>query len=687
MPPINTSSLEVSPGRLIPLGAVVLEGGIRFSVFSRHASRVWLAFFDNAEDRAPVWEYELVPERYRTGDVWSAFVRGARAGLFYMWRMEGPLDPPRGHRFNSDIYLLDPHARAFVGDVHQGNMKSVAVHDDMDWDDRRPMLPMYETIIYETHVRGFTISANSGVEHGGTYRGLIEKIPYLKDLGITAVELLPVHEMGETLLGRCSVATHQELTNYWGYSSIGFCAPTGRYAVSAQNYEHVNEFRDLVKTLHKAGMEVILDVVFNHTSEGNERGPTMSFRGLDNVIYYLLDENGGYTNYSGCGNTVNCNHPVVRDFILDSLRYWVAVMHIDGFRFDLASILGRDQDGNVLPNPPLIERIAEDPILHGTKLIAEAWDAGGAYQVGHFGDHRWAEWNGRYRDDVRRYWRGDEGTRGAFAARIAGSSDIYQWHGRSPEHSVNFITCHDGYTLRDLVTYVEKHNLANGENNRDGHGDNISMNFGVEGESEDSRVNALRLRMQKNYIATLFLSLGVPMLLGGDEFGRTQGGNNNAYCQDNEVSWFDWSLAEKNAELLTFTRKMIEFRRKNPILRRNTYFTGRPVAGQGSELDLAWFSSNGDGIDWPSGETPLGALYGGTENDGVRLCALFNNTGGTLHFVLPAGRWDIRVHTALPAPDDLILYEDGRRPRWVRHGMDVPPRSTVMLSQDVAHGV
>jgi glycogen operon protein len=667
------------------LGAVVLEGGIRFSVFSRHATHVWLSFFEHAEDHTPVWEIELDPGRYRTGDVWSVFVRGVGTGLLYMWRMDGPFDPRRGHRFDSHAFLLDPHARAFVGDVHKGTMKGVAVHDDMDWDDRRPMLPMASTIIYEAHVRGFTMGAHSGVEHGGTYRGLIEKIPYLKDLGITAVELLPIHEMGETLLGRCSVSTKQELTNYWGYSSIGFLAPTGRYAVSAQNHEHVNEFRDLVKALHKAGMEVILDVVFNHTSEGDERGPIMSFRGLDNVIYYLLDENGGYTNYSGCGNTVNCNHPVVRDFILDSLRYWVAVMHIDGFRFDLASILGRDQDGNVLPNPPLIERIAEDPILHGTKLIAEAWDAGGAYQVGHFGDHRWAEWNGRYRDDVRRYWRGDPGTRGAFAARIAGSSDIYAWHGRSPEHTVNFITCHDGYTLRDLVSYVEKHNLANGENNRDGHGDNISLNFGVEGETDDPRVNAMRLRMQKNYLATLFLSLGVPMILGGDEFGRTQGGNNNAYCQDNEVSWFDWRLVEKNAGLFAFCRNLIAFRQENPILRRDTYFTGKPVAGPGSELDLAWFGRDGQPVDWPSGDTPLGVLYAAAENKGVRLCVLFNNTPHVVHFVLPGGRWDIRIHTALPAPDDFATREKDKPGRWVRHGNDVPPHCTVVLSQDVAH--
>ena len=556
MPKIDITNIQVRPGRPYPMGAAVYDEGVRFSIFSRHADKVWLALYENVYDTEPVFEIPYEKGRHQVGDVWSIFVHGLPEGVFYKYRMAGPYDPEAGHRFDEQAYLLDPYAKAFVGNISDGTMKSVALHDNMDWhDDIRPRHPMNKMLIYEVHMRGFTRHESSQVAHKGTYRGLVEKIPYLKDLGVTAVEFLPIQEFGEHHLGKCSLHSHQELTNYWGYSSIGFFAPTGRYATSTVNLEHLNEFRDMVHALHCAGIEVILDVVFNHTSEGNERGPTLSFRGIDNSIYYLLGENGDYLNYSGCGNTVNCNHPLVRDFILDCLRYWVAVMHVDGFRFDLASILGRDEKGNVLQDAPLIQRIAEDPVLRDVKLIAEAWDAGGAYQVGCFGGVRWAEWNGRYRDDVRRYWRGDPGTRGVFASRLTGSADVYQWAERTPEHSINFITCHDGFTLRDLVSYNHKHNEANGENNRDGGNDNNSHNYGIEGETDHGPTNEVRLRMQKNFLATLFLSLGVPMMLGGDEFGRTQRGNNNAYCQDNELSWFDWTLLEVNQELHRFLQR------------------------------------------------------------------------------------------------------------------------------------
>jgi len=657
------ANLVIRPGRPYPTGPVVYENGVRFAVFSRHATRVWLALFDHVEDGEPAREYAFDPEFHRTGDMWSIFVEGLGSGAFYMFRMDGPLDPEAGHRFNPNVYLLDPYAKAFVGDIHDGTMKCVTVHDEKDWsEDRPPRIPMPETVIYETHVKGLTAHASSGVDAPGTYTGFIDKIPYLKDLGVTAVELLPIHEFGETYLGRTSLITGEPLINYWGYSNIGFFAPAGRYAQSAVECEHLEEFRHMVHALHEAGMELILDVVFNHTSEGNELGPTLSFRGLDNTIYYILDEDGEYSNYSGCGNTVNCNHPLVRDFILDCLRYWVAVMHVDGFRFDLASILGRDVDGEVLEEAPLIRRIAEDPVLRNTKLIAEAWDAGGAYQVGSFGDVRWAEWNGRYRDDMRRYWRGDPAMRGPFATRLTGSSDLYEMAGRSPEHSINFVTCHDGFTLRDLVSYKEKRNWANGEGNRDGSNDNLSMNCGVEGDIDAvSEVNELRLRMQKNFIATLFLSLGVPMLLGGDEFGRTQLGNNNAYCQDNEISWHNWELLDEYDELHAFTRRVIAFRKENPVLRRRKHFTGELDPTTRSR-DIAWFEPDGGKVDWVAPEGTLGCHIAAINGQSMELCMIFNNGSEAVDFTLPTGAWTVRIDTSRPGPRDVVLETNHAKP-------------------------
>jgi isoamylase len=679
MPKIDVDQLKVSTGRPYPMGPMVDDNGVRFTIFSRHATGVWVALFEDIEDDDPVWEFAFDPECHRTGDVWSIFVHGLGEGVYFKYRMDGPFEPEQGHRFSSETFLLDPYAKACVGDIHDGNIKCVTVRDKMDWaDDKRPNIPMEETVIYEVHVRGFTAHPSADVEYGGTYRSLIEKIPHLKQLGITAVELLPVQEFGETYLGRCSLVTGKELTNYWGYSNIGFFAPAGRYACSAKRLEHLDEFRDMIRALHNSGIEVILDVVFNHTSEGDERGPTLCFRGIDNSIYYNLGEDGRYTNYSGCGNTVNCNHPLVRDFILDCLRYWVAVMHIDGFRFDLASILGRDASGEVLEDAPLIERIAEDPVLQGTKLIAEAWDAGGAYQVGSFGNERWAEWNGRYRDDVRRYWRGDPGMRGIFAAKLAGSADVYQGAGRNPMHSINFITCHDGFTLRDLVSYNQKHNEANGEGNRDGTDANYSYNFGVEGDTEDHEINALRRRMQKNYLATLFLSLGVPMMLGGDEFGRTQRGNNNAYCQDNALSWFDWSLLEGYGDIHRFCREMVVFRKGNLALKQGHFFSGQPVEGTGKNPDLDWFDTNGDSPTWSSPELPIGCRIDGAVNEGVALCLLFNPTDEGMRFRIPEGEWAVRINTAQPEPGDIFSREDA--PRHQDAVFPLAPRSLVVLS-------
>ncbi len=678
MPAIDTSRLHVIPGRPYPMGTAVYGEGVRFTVFSRHATQVWIALFERIDDLQPVWEFEFDPRSHRVGDVWSIFIKNLGAGVYYKYRMNGPFEPKAGHRYDPNLYLLDPYGKAFVGDVHDGTMKCVVVHDDMDWvDDVRPRIPMNECIIYETHVRGFTCHPSSGAAHGGTYQGLIEKIPYLEDLGVTTVELLPVQEFGETHLGRCSLVTGKELTNYWGYSNIGFFAPAGRYAQTALSLEHLEEFRAMIHALHYAGMEVILDVVFNHTSEGDERGPTLCFRGIDNAIYYFLDK-GKYLNYSGCGNTVNCSHPVVRDFILDCLRYWVAVMHVDGFRFDLASIFGRDQKGQILSDAPLVRRIEEDPVLRDVKLIAEAWDAAGAYQVGSFGGARWAEWNGKYRDDVRRYWRGDPGTRGVFASRLTGSADLYEWAGRTPEHSVNFVTCHDGFTLRDLVSYNRKHNEANGEGNRDGDEVNYSHNCGVEGPANDPEINDCRLRMQKNYLATLFLSVGVPMLLGGDEFGRTQLGNNNAYCQDNEISWFDWTLLEQNRDLFRFCREMIAFRKRNPVLRRTEFFRGRSDASPGETADLLWFDETGKEVNWHHPDTPLACRIHPGENNGVGLCLMFNNTLREVTFHLLPGAWYRCIDTAAPPPRDITPDPNTTRPE--RNTATLTPRSLMVFS-------
>ncbi len=675
---INPSDYYVRPGKPYPFGAKPQDDGVEFTVFSRHATRVWLAFFEKVEDKKPVWEYEFDPRRHRVGDVWSIFVGGARIGTYYMYRVDGPYDPKKGHRFNPGIYLLDPYGKAFVGDVDNGTMKTVVAPEEIGWESDRPgHIPMSELIIYETHVRGFTIHSSSGVDHPGTYQGIIEKIPYLKDLGVNAIELLPIQEFGERRIGRCSLITGEELINYWGYSNIGFFAPTHCYAVTAHRFEHLLEFRRMVDALHKAGIEVILDVVFNHTSEGNELGPTLCFRGLDNSIYYFLDKDGRYLNYSGCGNTLNCDHPIVRDFILDCLRYWVAVMHIDGFRFDLASILGRDENGNIHPDAPLIERIAEDPVLRHVKLIAEAWDASGAYQVGSFGGLRWAEWNGKYRDDVRRYWRGDPKMHPIFATRISGSSDLYQWGGRSPLHSINLITCHDGFTLHDLVTYSRKHNEANGENNRDGLDENYSYNYGIEGETDDPIINKIRTQMKKNFLATLFISLGVPMLLGGDEFSRTQKGNNNAYCQDNEISWYNWNLLHKNFDIYRFCKGMIQFRKENPALRRSTFFDGIPKYGPNNYPDILWLNSEGNPVDWFGDDSVFGCRIDGEINNGYTLFFIFNNTTDARQFSLPDEPWRLRVNTAQPFPRD--YYERHHAILISSRAILSPPRSLIIL--------
>jgi glycogen operon protein len=562
--------LCVDRGVALPLGATPIEDGINFAVFSKHATHAWLSLFRPGRDH-PFHEIPLDPGANRTGQIWHIWLSGLPRDVLYAWRMDMRPNPnPAIHRFDPSAYLLDPYARVLAG----GEKWGVAARrlcglprDHFDWRGDRPLnTPLAETVIYELHVRAFTRHPSSGVSAPGTYLGLTEKIPYLKELGVTAVELMPVYEFEEADTDRVNPLTGERLLNLWGYHPIGFFAPNSAYGSRQEPGSSLNEFKEMVRAFHDAGIEVILDVVFNHTAEGDERGPTLSFRGLDNSVYYLLDANGRYLNFSGCGNTLNCNHPVVRTLIGDCLRYWVMEMHIDGFRFDLASILGRGKTGEPLPDPPLLERLAYDPVLANTKLIAEAWDAAGLYQVGTFPAWgRWAEWNGRYRDDVRRFVRSDAGLVPALAERLKGSPDLYARSGRQAQHSINFVTCHDGFTLADLVSYNHKHNEANGEDNRDGANENFSWNCGVEGPTSDPDILALRRRQMRNFLILLFASGGVPMVLAGDEFGRTQRGNNNAYCQDNEIGWVDWRLAETNKDLLEFVRSLIDFRKRRRL--------------------------------------------------------------------------------------------------------------------------
>ena len=666
---------DVRAGSPLPLGTQETGGGVNFAIVSRYASRVQLELFNHPEDTVPARVISLDSACSRTGDVWHIWVKGIGPGQLYAYRVDGPYEPNEGHRFNFNRLLLDPFATAisrpplwdFVSargydassseqDLALSKLnnsasmpKCVFVNDPFDWaGDQPPRHPWSETVIYETHLRGFTIHSESGVDHPGTYRGLMEKIPYLKALGVTAVELMPVLEFNETSVTRRNPQTGQPLRNFWGYDPVVFFAPKASYSSSGGLGHQKLEFKEMVRVFHKAGIEVILDVVFNHTAEGDELGPTLCFRGMDNAIFYTLaDDKRHYKNYTGTGNTVNANHPVVRDYILAALRYWTVEMHVDGFRFDLASVLGRDGTGRLLANAPLLEQIAEDPILRDVKLIAEAWDTAGAYEVGSFSERRWAEWNGRYRDDVRRFWRGDEGMLGLFTSRICGSADIYAKTGKGPESSINFVTCHDGFTLNDLVSYRYKHNEANGENNHDGTDANFSENYGVEGETKDARIESIRKRQIKNFLLTLLISRGVPMLLGGDEFRRTQGGNNNAYCQDNETSWVDWAYLEQHQEIYQFTKGMIAFRRAHPILSKEQFYT---------DAEIHWFDPQGKLPNWSDPkEKRVACLIDESGRDGLYL--MFNAGAEEFDFGLPplplGSRWHLAADTSHSTPQDL----------------------------------
>ena len=677
-------------GQSSPLGATVVPGGVNFSVFSRSASGVELMFFDRENDVRPARAVRLDPVANRTYHYWHVFLPDVRPGQLYGYRAKGPFDPGNGMRFDPAKVLLDPYGRGVVvpknysreaarlkGDNTGTAMKSVVVDPyTYDWEEDTPLeRSSSQTIVYEMHVQGFTRHPSSGVAENlrGTFAGLIEKIPYLRELGINAVELLPVFQFDaqDAPSGRI---------NYWGYAPVSFFAPHRAYSSRQDPLGPVNEFRDMVKALHRAGIEVILDVVFNHTAEGNHRGPTLSFRGLDNDAYYILEQDRSYyANYSGTGNTLNANHPIVRRMIVDSLRYWVEEMHVDGFRFDLASILARGESGQLMSNPPVLWDIESDPLLAGTKFIAEAWDAAGLYQVGSFVGDSWREWNGRFRDDVRSFFRSEEGSVTRLADRLIGSPEIYSHKQREAEQSVNFVTCHDGFTLNDLVSYNGKHNEANGEDNRDGGNDNRSWNCGVEGPTDDPAVEKLRNRQVKNFLTVTMLSLGLPMIQMGDEVRRTQRGNNNAYCQDNETSWLDWTLVAKHADVHRFVRLLI---RRRLLRDLEAEYQGETLNQLLREANIAWHGVKLEQPDWSNYSYSL-ALSLEIRRERLLVHVILNAYWEPLDFELPAtGNGDIDpwrrwIDTSLDSPHDIVEWKIS--PPIPGRTYRAGPRSVVVL--------
>lgn len=681
---VVTKEFSFNRGRPLPFGATVERGGINFSIFARNATAVTLVIFLPGGEEIAAFPFDT--KFNRTGDVWHAFLGGLDPAIEYAYRIDGPRSAP--HSYDSGKLLADPYAFALNGRRLWGKQttvtndmfrRAVLVNHDYDWELDQPInRPLADSVIYELHVRGFTRDPSSHVAAPGTFRGLIEKIPYLQELGVTAVELLPVTEFDETDIDRLNPEDGSPLRNVWGYHPLSFFALKAAYAADSGSGSEIREFKDMVKAFHTAGIEVILDVVYNHSGEGDHRGPAYSFKGIDNSIYYMLDGDGCYRNYSGCGNTVNCNHPYVRHFILDSLRYWVTEMHVDGFRFDLASILGRDQTGHVLTSPPLLEQIALDPVLAKTKLIAEAWDAAGLYQVGSFPNWgRWAEWNGRFRDDVRRFVKGEPGMVGGLATRLAGSADLYQ-SGREPGHGINFVTSHDGFTLNDLVSYNAKHNRCNGEENNDGDNNNLSWNCGAEGPSNDAEIIALRERQERNFAVLLLLSRGVPMILAGDEFGRSQKGNNNAYCQDNAVSWLNWELLEKNRSLQRFFRLLITFRKEYALLRYDSF-----LVKNGYGPKLAWHGTQLGEPDWSDDSRSLAMHMSGRTQQGLAadMFLIANGDDKAKTFQLPLlekQRWYRFVDTSR-AGDAAITELENMQPLAEQQIYHVDSRSVVVL--------
>jgi glycogen operon protein len=678
----HRTARKVSTGKAYPLGASLQQDGVNFAIYSMHASEVFLLLFDSAKG-GPT---DIIKLDTRTRYVWHAFVHGLKPGQLYAYKVRGEHRPSHGMRFNENKLLIDPYAKALTGKLRNTDNlllgykpdsfekdlsldmrdntaivpKSIVVDDQFDWGgDTALDIPLEKLFIYEVHLKGFTAHPSSGVAKAGTYLGFIERIPYLKSLGVDAVEFLPLHEIYvEDLL------TAKGLTNYWGYNTIGFFAPESSYGTQSYPGCEVAEFKTLVRELHSAGIAVILDVVYNHSGEGSELGPTVSFRGIDNPTYYTLTGTGSepyryYMNYTGCGNSLNLANTHVIRFVMDSLRYWVEVMHVDGFRFDLASVLGRE-NGNYQRSASFFDALSQDPVLNHVTLIAEPWDLG-SYQVGNF-PVDWSEWNGRFRDTARRFLKGDRGQLQDIGWRLSGSADLYQDDGRSAYNSINFITCHDGFTLNDLVSYNRKHNEANLEHNNDGSNDNNSWNCGVEGESTDPALIALRKQLVKNAFCLLFFSMGTPMMLGGDEFMRTQRGNNNAYCQDNEISWFDWNAVEKNRDIVEFVRKAIAFTKKYTVLQTRKFFQGKDL-NDDSVPDISWFGTDLHNPDWhdPEGRVLCYRLDGSEMNSvqGVyHLFIILNFNWGMQRVAIPAQedgqRWYRVIDTSLPGGEDFL---------------------------------
>jgi glycogen operon protein len=661
----------VEAGRPRPLGATPDDNGVNFSIFSEHATNIELLLFAHSSDVEPLQIILLDQLKNRTFHFWHVYVRGLRPGMHYAYRVFGSDQTQiTGDRFDFNKVVIDPYGRGITSELwrrtdaigHADNMatalrSTIIDISQYDWEgDRCLNRPMSEAIIYELHVGGFTRLLGDQCSRPGTFCALIECIPYLQELGINAIELMPVFAFDATGVSRHNPFTGERLTNYWGYDPICHFAPHPGYCIDSEGGSHIDEFRDMVKAFHKAGIEVLLDVVFNHTGEGGNDEPVISFKGIDNRIYYFLDEQDKqiYLNYSGCGNTFNCNHPIVAKLIIECLNFWVQEMHVDGFRFDEGSILTRGIDGKPMEYASILWAIELSDILANTKIIAEPWDAAGLYQVGNFPGYRWAVWNGQYRDCIRSFVKGDAGMIGAVASRIAGSQDIFAEPGQRPSNGINFITCHDGFTLRDLVTYNEKHNLSNGEDNRDGSTYNASWNHGIEGETDDPVINALRKQQVKNFLAILLLSQGVPLLLAGDEVYRTQHGNNNTYCQDNETSWFDWQLVQEHADLLRFVKGMIALRHQYPALRRQSFFGG--FMDRHGIRDIEWHSNH---LLEPHWDDPNARILAFTITDNrtafhIMLNMDFVDQCFDIPAVEPKASWKKIIDTAQPSPQDII---------------------------------